>query len=414
MLNKQENQQAIDYSETEKQHRVRQEYYIPLNNQERNIPSRNGLSQFYKNTGFASKTLWDILQLIGGATFLGLVGLWISYSFQNNQVQIAAERYQQTALDNYFNQMTDILIDKKLGSLYHLITDTDNPSIHTDNQQSNNLDSIPHLINVVQRLEEKVITTKDKDNIVEILTDVNNSQFKELEAIARAQTLTTLNLLRLDEKRRDLLLNFLRETNLVAKDRRCIDNSDKDKEKYCEKQERQANLLIGINLNSLNLPEIKLDLFILKKADFGNANLSKAFLSEADFSSSILNGSNLRQASMKNTNLYEANLKDANLTNADLTKANLTKANLTNANLTNANLTNANLTDATLTKQAFSPKSDAIKIRDEKDFPPDIYLCRTTLPNKISSNRDCLRTWKKWPLVREGDDLVYDFSTLKQ
>ncbi len=65
MLNKQENQQAIDYSETEKQHRIRQEYYIPLNNQERDIPPRNRLSQFCKKTGFADKTLWDIVQLIG-------------------------------------------------------------------------------------------------------------------------------------------------------------------------------------------------------------------------------------------------------------------------------------------------------------------------------------------------------------
>ncbi len=64
---------------------------------------------------------------------LGLVGLWISSSFQNNQVQIAAEKYQQTALDNYFNQMTDILlIDKKLGSY----------QIGTENPNSNNLDSI--------------------------------------------------------------------------------------------------------------------------------------------------------------------------------------------------------------------------------------------------------------------------------
>ncbi|NEU83222.1 pentapeptide repeat-containing protein [Nostoc sp. UIC 10630] len=388
MLNKQENQQAIDYSETEKQHRIRQEYYIPLNNQERDIPPRNGLSQFYKNTGFAGKNLWDILQLIGGATFLGLVGLWINYSFQNNQVQIAAERYQQTALDNYFNQMTDILIDKKLGSY----------QIGTENQNSNNLDSFSQLIDVLEKLQEKVIKKTDRDKIVKILTEVKDSQSKELEAIARAQTLTTLNLLRLDTKRRDLLTNFLRETKLVSKDRSCVEsNNTKEKREECENQKKKANLLNGINLNSLELSKIKLDLFILKNADFGNANLSNAFLSEADLSDSNLSGSKLSQASLMGTDLRAANLQDAdlrsanlrgaNLRGANLRGANLTNANLTNADLTNANLTNtdlrgANLTDATLTN-ATVPKH---KLKNA-------YLCKTTLPKGDVSNQNCGKPW---------------------
>ncbi len=77
-----------------------------------------------------------------------------------------------------------------------------------------------------------MIKKTDRDNIdhiVKILTEVKDSQSKELEAIARAQTLTTLNLLRLDTKRRDLLTNFLRETKLVTKDRSCVgQNKTKD------------------------------------------------------------------------------------------------------------------------------------------------------------------------------------------
>jgi uncharacterized protein YjbI with pentapeptide repeats len=295
------------------------------------------------------------------------------YEYEKNRDQ---ERYQQTALENYFKEMTDIIVEKKLGILHH---------VRTEKQQYKEQDSISQSIYLLEQLEQKKTINKEQKEMIQgILKEIKESQLKELEAIARAQTLTTLNLLLLDRERRDLLINFLRETTLATKDPTCDEQDNKTSKaqaKKCQDQEQAANLLIGINLNSFKLPKIDLHLFILKKADFGNANLSQAFLSQADLRGSNLSGSNLSQASMINTNLREANL-----TKSDLKRANLGGANLTNANLTNADLTNA--TPPSLKSQYARPELA------EQDFP-NTYLCNTTMPNGYISKRDCEKHWQQ-------------------
>lgn len=377
MLNKLENHQydkrEFDGADTEKQHIKRSERYIP---------AKNWLSNFWKWTGFGNKTLWEILQLIGLPAVLAAVGLFINYNLEQSQKRIETERYQQAALENYFKEMTNILVDKKLGALHH---------IHTDSQQSDRQYSITHVINEIEKTEG--IDKSLKESIVKDLQELNESQLEELEAIARAQTLTTLNLLRLDTKRRDLLVNFLRETTLAAKDPTCAkqDNKTPQQVEKCRKQEQEANLLVGINLHSLDLHNINLQLFILQEADFGDANLFKAFLSEADLSGSNLSGSNLREASLIRTNLKGANLRNADLTKAFLNQANLGSQDTQDTNLTNANLTNANLTNAT------PPSLNAWYARPElveQDFP-NAHLCNTTMPNGYISKRDCRKSWKK-------------------
>jgi uncharacterized protein YjbI with pentapeptide repeats len=429
MLNKQENQQATDYSETE-QHFKRQECYIP---------PKNRFARFCKWTGFENKTLWDILNLIGGAAVLGLIGAGINYNFQQHQKYIENERYQQAALENYFKEMTDIIVEKKLGTLHH---------VRTEKQKLNEQDPISQSIALLEKLEpNNTINQEQKKMIVGILNEIRESQLQELKAIARAQTLTTLNLLRLDKERRDLLLNFLRETTLAAKNRACFEQNNKSE--ICDKEEKEANLLIGINLANIQLSEFNLELFILKQADLNSANLSQVRFSEADLSGSNLNRSNLSQALMNGTQLKGAKLKYANLTNADLTNAklepqkpdltnvnlkpqntdltnaNLTNANLTNANLTNANLTNANLTNADLTNADLtnadltnadltnanltnanltnanlnngtpsSLKSQYARAELVKHFP-NTHFCNTTMPNKYKYEGDCNQPWKK-------------------
>jgi uncharacterized protein YjbI with pentapeptide repeats len=374
MLNQLENHQddkrEFDDANTEKQHIKRSERYIP---------AKNWLSNFWKWTGFGNKTLWEILQLIGLPAVLAAVGLFINYSLEQSQKKIENDRYQQAALENYFQQMTNILVDKKLGALYH---------VHLDNQLPNYQDSFSQLIHQLNTIKE--VDPALKESITKDLKELRESQMEELEAIARAQTLTTLNLLRLDTTRRDLLINFLRETTLAAKDPTCAqqDNKTTEQVEKCRKQEQEANLLIGINLHSLDLPNINLQLFILKLADLGDANLSKAFLSEADLSGSNLSGSNLSEAYMNKTDLRGANLRNANLTKASLIQANLGSQD---TDLTNANLTNANLAQATppsLKSQYARPELA------EQDFP-NTHLCNTTMPNGYISTRDCRKPWGK-------------------
>ena len=98
--------------------------------------------------------------------------------------------------------------------------------------------------------------------------------------------------------------------------------------------------------------------------DLSFSNLSRASLSEANLSGARLDGANLSGARLDGANLSGARLDGANLSVARLDRANLSDARLDRANLSGA----SQLTDAQL-KQA--------------------KLCRTTLSDGKTSDRDC-------------------------
>lgn len=385
MINRQVENHESSYSDERKQHFKRSEHDISLSNNR----FTRFWNRFWKWTGFGDKTLWDTLQLLGLPVVVAVIPFLINYNIQESQKKIENDRYQQAVLENYFQEMTNILVDKKLGTLYQ---------IAPDNQPSNYQDSFSQLIDQLYMI--KGVDSVLKESVVKDLKELRGSQMKELEAIARAQTLTTLNLLRLDVERRDLLVNFLRETGLVAKDPICVDvdlkNTNDEEARKCQQQEQQANLLIGIKLNGLPLDNIQLERFILKKADLGNAKLNEAFLTEADLREANLSGSELGGSAMIRTDLRGANLTNADLHDANLHEAKLMKANLGSqgskeTNLTNTNFTNANLTDAippSLNSQYRIPE------QAEQDFP-NAYLCNTTMPNGYISNRDCKTPWEE-------------------
>jgi cell division protein FtsB len=94
-------------------------------------------------------------------------------------------------------------------------------------------------------------------------------------------------------------------------------------------------------------------------ADLSGANLSNALLDNADLVAHLphadLSGANLIGADLSEANLFSADLSDANLIGADLSRAVLDNANLSNAVLDNANLGGADgITNAELEQQAVS------------------------------------------------------------
>ena len=154
-----------------------------------------------------------------------------------------------------------------------------------------------------ERAKQETLTSYF-EQMKELLLSENlreSSEDSEVRSVARAITTTTIK--ELGSDRNQLLISFLRESNLINK----LEELDSNIE------DESLSLLVSLSLSN---------------ADLRRANLSRA---------------NLRGANLRGANLVVANLRSANLSYANLRSANLSNANLSNANLSNADLSNADL-----------------------------------------------------------------------
>jgi uncharacterized protein YjbI with pentapeptide repeats len=177
----------------------------------------------------------------------------------------------------------------------------------------------------------------------------NSALDSEARTLARARTLTIL--VRLDRDHKRNVLQFLYESNLIAKEGNVVDLKGADL--------GQANLdginLEGADLEGTGLYQANLSGAKLRGASLREANLKKAVLSLGfdRVGGKISLGADLYQADLSEANLSQANLSgynylaQANLSGADLSKANLAGVNLSGAKLSGANLIEANLSDVT-------------------------------------------------------------------
>jgi len=99
-------------------------------------------------------------------------------------------------------------------------------------------------------------------------------------------------------------------------------------------------------LSGADLSDAILERASLSGADLRDANLSGAFLRDANLIAAHLSGANLSPVDLWDADLSGADLSDSNLSEADLSGANLSGANLSGANLSGANLSGANLSGA--------------------------------------------------------------------
>jgi len=220
-------------------------------------------------TGFANRTVWDWLHLLGTLAIPVVVAVataWFSLQQSTTQTQIEERRAQDEALQAYLDQMSTLLLDKDL------------------------------------RFSTEDNATEDS---------------KQARTLARARTLTVLG--RLDPSRKTALMQFLVEAELVQS-------------VYVGGVYTQPIItLIGANLSGANLSDADLSGANLSDANLSGANLHFARLDEANLSDADLSGANLSGASLINTNLSDANLQNADLSivfmrNADLSCANLSDA----------------------------------------------------------------------------------------
>lgn len=267
-------------------------------------------------------TLGAALIAGGGTT------LWNYYESERQRVQ---RRYKE--LDNYINAMTHIIIDHDL------------PGVFKDSSEN--------------QIEEQESTTNNTSD------DQKLKQRQYVANIAKAKTLTTLLLLDLDEKKRNIVLDFLRTQELCCNtftfsdlDFREHNLSDFKDHKLNDKCSIKGKCNIT-EVNNVQLQEFQVDAYtnddpisiLQDKVNLlEGIRLTGSDLQRSDLSSFTLNKINLIEANLKNAQLEEAQLQTAKLTDAILSEANLNGADLTGAWLFNADLSNSSLRGATLRK----------------------------------------------------------------
>lgn len=251
-----------------------------------------------KNTGFETKTLWDWMELLiipavlaGGAILLNRSERALERKIAEDRAKLerdlAADRQQETALQTYFDRMSELL------------------------------------------LKEKLQTTEKT----------------EVRDVARTRTLSIMR--GLDTKRNNLILQFLYEAKLITDENSIFIRARMDEMDLQDTKLVHANLQ-GAHLHKANLRNANLAYANLRNAYMKSANLQSTNLKQSNFQSAHLWKANLKKANLVVADFRLASLVDANLSDANLNRANLQGTDLRDANLQGANLRYTNLQDANL------------------------------------------------------------------
>lgn len=242
------------------------------------------------NTGFSAKTLWDWMDLLLVPAALGIGIWWLNRSEKSSERSIATDRLQETALQSYFDAMTELLL----------------------NHDSNSA-----------------------------MLEDNNHAGRKMRSIARTRTLSILR--GLDTQRKAQVLQFLYESELVFPTP-IVDL----KHANLEKANLAHVLLEKVILNEVNLRDANLERARMGSASLRQADLRWAVLKKANLSLADLRNANLANSDLRGIVLSDAVLREAYLVHADLREAVLRGTDFRGATLSKADLRNANLEDADL------------------------------------------------------------------
>ncbi len=247
--------------------------------------------------GFRGMTVRDWLP-IAGALLVSVVialGSWaITWQLQKlenqraeTQRELAEQRAQDEALQAYLDQMSQLILDRKL-----------------------------------LEVEQGAPVHEQGDPV---------------HTLAQARTSTAI--LRLDAEHNESVTHFLITSGLSVR--------SKDSARLLRGSTLSHTTLSGAHLPNADLGDADLSGADLSNALMINANLIVADLSGADLSNALLDNADL-VAHLPNADLGGASLIGADLSEANLSGANLSEANLIGANLSDAILVKANLSGAVL------------------------------------------------------------------
>jgi uncharacterized protein YjbI with pentapeptide repeats len=243
---------------------------------------------------FGGKTIWDWMGLLIVPVVLSLITVVFAWQqdIRQDQIenkrakaerQLAEQRAQDEALQAYLDEMTQLILDRKL------------------------LEAEPGDLGSTRPQERRG---------------------DPVHTLAQARTSTLI--LRLDAEHNESVARFLSSSGLAG---------------YRSNSPRLLSgiALPGARLGGANLRDANLFLANLSGANLTSTNLGEAYLGSADLSGANLSSADLSYADLSYADLEGANLIGANLIDADLSYARLNKANLEGAALNGAKLKRANL-----------------------------------------------------------------------
>jgi len=229
-----------------------------------------------------AKSLWDWLDLLIVPFAISIGIWWLNKTEKRIERELALEKAE---------------LDEKLAE--HSL-------------QENTLQS--YLDHMSQLLLENGLRDSERDN--------------EIRSIARSRTVTTLRIL--DPNRKGLLLQFLREADLIG--------------------ENPVINLKWADLNRINLEKANLFGATLKSVNLSQSHIVDAYLFKANLSAANLKDANMRGARLIQANLHLADLSNAIVCNADMTEADLTFSNAQYSNMSSSHLPRANLRSVNLSR----------------------------------------------------------------
>jgi hypothetical protein len=200
---------------------------------------------------------------LGGVGTAQMVGIALEDRRRQEARDLEAQRTREAALQNYFEAVGELLIEKPLR---------------------------------------------------------RSSPGDNLSTVVRAQTLSVLE--GLDPDRKRILLLFLYESGLIHKDKPVVSLAvaNLSRANLSRANLSRANLS-GANLGGANLRGANLSQARLNEVDLSGAYLYQADLSEADLIRSVLIEANLSGANLRGSNLYGSNLGWTKRSEAGLTDA---------------------------------------------------------------------------------------------
>ncbi len=240
------------------------------------------------------RKIWDWISLLGVGSAVALVGYVFARKQKERDEAVASDRAQEEAIQSYLSQMSNLMIDQRLGKKRY------------------------------DGLEDSV------------------------RKVAQARTIATLLALDKDHKRRPLKLTY--ELGLIQKEANGkkpiinLRNAALDHADLRELSLRDA-CLSGVDLRVTDLSGSNLSGADLSSADLRGANLTNADLSGADLTDANL----LPYDELQPAKLSIHNLKDeAGSSSEDELRFSRIKPTITPTNLSNCNLEGANLSGTIL------------------------------------------------------------------
>jgi uncharacterized protein YjbI with pentapeptide repeats len=279
-------------------------------------------------SGFERKYIWDWLDLVGVSLAIALVGWIVTRKQREREEVVALEQAQDEALRAYLDQMSNLMVDHKLG--YARGKDSNGGSEHKVSQGAKREDSKE------ERLHKRLAEVRTKKAKVSLgLAEVEPED--HIPEVARARTAAILLSLDAHHKRRPLKLIY--ELGLINKDE-----------------------------NTLELKNAGLD-----HADLSELSLPKAHLVGADLRASDLSGADLSDSNLSEADLRGADLRRAHLSRTDLTKANLLPYDERDPERLSAHrLNRLNLSEQTLSPRKLTMRDSRIIIEMRDHWWPTV------------------------------------------